>query len=168
VDKVLTESDVGIIPVSGIVGAKVSKTKRVEVPFVGWIAERAEIGIVRSDDHDRPAGSNQAVELLHCFHDVRDMLDHMDRAQFVERLVAKGVRKQVEIGNYVGARAGVAVESDGTGILVDSTADVEDSLGHVYTSVAAKTKRLSDVRGIEARTAQHQELGQVLRSQQTD
>jgi len=58
------------------------------------------------------------------------MLDDMHGAEFIERTIAERIGKKVEVGDHVGARARVAVESDGTGIFVDSTTDVKDALGH--------------------------------------
>src|SRR5882724_13032624 len=112
------------ISVARVVLAEVAEAEGVEVPFVSWITEGAEIGIVRGHYGDCPSRAYEAVELLHGFHDVADVFDHMDGAQFVERLVAEGVGEQVEVGDDVGAGTGIAVESDGAGVFVDPTADV--------------------------------------------
>jgi hypothetical protein len=52
---------------------------------------------VRGLDPDGAPRPDQAVELFHRPHDVRDVLDHVDREQAVKGVVAKWVRVVVEI-----------------------------------------------------------------------
>ena len=125
-----------VISVAGVIRAEVAEAEAVEVPTVSWITERTEIGIVRRNDGHSAAGANEAMELLHGLHHIGDVLDHMDGPQRVEGLVAKRIREMVEIRDHVRACTGVAVKSDGAGVFVDSTADVEDALGHYCTSLA--------------------------------
>ena len=119
-----------VISVARVVLAEVAEAERVQVPFVSGITEGAEIGVVRGNDRYYPTRPHQPVELLHRLHHVADMFDHMDGAKLVEAIVNKGVREQVEVRNHVRAGARIAVKADGAGMLVDSTADVKDALGH--------------------------------------
>src|SRR5450432_1580944 len=116
-----------VISVAGIVLAEIAETETVEVPAMCGIAERAEIGVVGRHDRHCAARFYQPVELFHRLHDVRYVLDNMDGPQLIERLIAKGIRKSIEIGNHVRPRARVAVEADRARKFVDSTADVEDA-----------------------------------------
>ena len=62
---------------------------------MGGIAKRAEIRIVRRDNHDAPAGGKQPVELFHRADDIRDMLEHVNRPYFAKRVVAKRKREVI-------------------------------------------------------------------------
>jgi len=91
---------------------------------VGGIAERAEIGIVwRFDPHTSPR-ADQAMKLLHRLDHVGHVLDHVDRAQLVERAIRERIGETVEIADHVGFAGEIPVDPDGTGILADTAADV--------------------------------------------
>ena len=51
---------------------------------MGGVAEGAEVGVVRSHDQHFAAGAHQAVKLLHGFHDVAHVFDHVDGLERVE------------------------------------------------------------------------------------
>src|SRR5579883_3243645 len=80
---------------------------------------------MRSFDAYRAPAPHQAVKLLHGAHHIVQVLDYMDRRQAVERAVGKRVRVPVEVREDVGAAGGIAIDSDGTGLLVNPAADVE-------------------------------------------
>src|ERR1035437_6721035 len=105
--------------------AEVAEAETVQVALVSGVAERAEIGVVRGLQAHGAAGPHQAVELLHCAHDVADVFDHVDRRQPVERAVGERIGKAVDAQQDFGAAGGIAVDSDGSGLLVNSAADVE-------------------------------------------
>ncbi len=86
----LLKSRSGIVGVSAVIVAEVAEGKAVQVPAMSGIAERAEIGIVRRDNHGLAARGEQAMELFHSSDDVRDMLDHVNRAHFAKRVIRKG------------------------------------------------------------------------------
>jgi hypothetical protein len=74
---------------------------------------------------DMPVGGQKPVDFFHHANDVADMLNHMNDANFPERVVAKRVRKTVEIGDNIGAGASVAVKADRAWKFIDAAADVE-------------------------------------------
>ncbi len=53
------------------------------------------------------------------------VFDHVDGGEAVEGTVGERVGKAVEIDQDVGAAGGIAVDSDGTGLLMNPAADVE-------------------------------------------
>ena len=53
---------VGIIAEPGVILAEISEGVAVQMPAVGGIAERAEVGVVRRDDVELPAGAQAAGE----------------------------------------------------------------------------------------------------------
>src|SRR5277367_4520798 len=65
------------------------------------------------------------MEFLHGGDHVGHVLDHVDGAQLVERVIAERIGKAIEVDKNVGAGARVAIDSDRTRVLVDSAADVE-------------------------------------------
>src|SRR5258705_116250 len=79
----------GIVSESGVVGAEVAEGERVEVPAMSGIAEGAEIGIVRGLDADAAAGAHQAMKFLHGGDHVGEVLDDVDGAQLVERVIGE-------------------------------------------------------------------------------
>lgn len=87
--------------------AEMTQRKAVQVPAMGRIAKRAEIGVVRRHDDQQPARSEQPVEILHCPHDARDVLDHMRAADFIERAIGKGQGRLVKVRDHVGAARGM-------------------------------------------------------------
>ncbi len=97
------------------------------MPPMRGVAERAEVGIVRSGDEDASAIPQQAMELLHGTDHVGHVLDNVDGPDFVEGVIAERVRKVVEIAKDVGARSGNAVDADRAGIFVNPTPNVENS-----------------------------------------
>src|SRR3954451_9675832 len=66
------------------------------------------------------------MKLLHGADHVIHMFDDVNRRETVERTIGEGIRKAVEIGEDVGAAVGIPVEPDGSGLLVDPAADVEN------------------------------------------
>src|SRR5215472_1142432 len=109
-----------------MVFAKVAKAETIQVALMGWIAEGAEIGVVRRLDAQSASVAQQPVKLLHCAHDIAQMFDYVNRGNAVERLVGKGIRKTVEVGQNIGAAGGIAIEPNGAGLLANPAADVED------------------------------------------
>src|ERR1039457_2282 len=128
-----------------MVFAEVAKTEAVQVALVGGVAERAEIGVVRRLDAHRAARAHQPVKLLHGAHHVVDVFDDMDGRQPVERAVGERVRKTVQVRQDVGAAGGVAVDTDGAGLLVKAAADVEDSHLRYSSSVSMAKSHWSRV-----------------------
>ena len=116
---------VGVIRVAAVFLAEIAERETVEVPAVGGIAERTEVGVVRRDDERLAAGTQQAVEFLHGLDYVGDMLDHMNGLQFIEDRVAERVGKTVEVADYVGVAGQVPVNPDRARIFADAAADVE-------------------------------------------
>lgn len=64
--------------------AEIPERKTIQVPPVGRIAIRAEIRIVRRDDHGPAAWREESVELFHCPDDIGDVFDYMDGPDFTE------------------------------------------------------------------------------------
>ena len=81
---------------------------------------------MRCCDNDAPVRRQQPVKFLHHADNVADMLDDMNDAHFSKGVIAKWIRKAVEIGDDVGACAGAAIKADRSGEFVNATADVED------------------------------------------
>src|SRR5271169_3361848 len=94
------------------------------------VAERAEVGVMRRGEKHAAARREHAMKLFHGADHVRDVLDHMDRAQLTERIVAKRVRKTVEIAKHIGAGIPIAIHADGARVFVDAAADVENPGGY--------------------------------------
>jgi hypothetical protein len=92
--------------------AKMAQREAVQVPAMGRIAKRAEIGVVGRHDDQSPARSEQPVEILHRPHDARDVLDHMRTADFVERAVGKGQGRLIEICDNIRAARRMRVYAD--------------------------------------------------------
>jgi hypothetical protein len=109
-----------------VVFAEIAQRKAVEVPPVGRITKRAEIGIVRSHDYHPAARGNDAVELLHRADYIRYMLDQMDGADFAEGIVPEGQGDLVQICDHVRARVRVTVYPDSARIFVEPTTYVKD------------------------------------------
>src|SRR4029079_18430401 len=93
----LFEARAGVIGVAAVPIAKIAQRETVQMPAVGGIAEGTEVSVVRRDDQGFATGAQQAVELLHGFDYVGDMLDHMNGLQFVEGRAAERVGKTVEV-----------------------------------------------------------------------
>jgi hypothetical protein len=57
------------------------------------------------------------------------VLDDVDGVQGVERGVAEGVRKPIQVAENVGTASGVPVDSDSARQFIDAASDVENSHG---------------------------------------
>src|SRR5579872_4025577 len=117
-----------VVAEAAVILAEVAERKTVQMPAVGGIAERTEVGVVRCHQKHAPRWRGHAMKFLHGGDHVRDMLDDMDGAHARERIVAKRIRKAVEIADDVGAAARIPVDADGAGIFVDAAADVQRAL----------------------------------------
>ncbi len=91
---------------------------------MGGIAEGAEIGVMRGDNDQPAARSEQAMEVLHGAQNAGDMFDHVGGANFDKRAVGEGQGRLVEIRDYVGAACRVGVYADRAGKFVDAAAGV--------------------------------------------
>ena len=111
--------------------AEVAQRKAVQMPLMGRIAERTEIGVMGGDDQDAPTGLEQPMEFLYGPDDVRDMFDQVDRADFTKARVLKREREVIEIRDHVGIRVNVPINSDCARMLLDSTADVKYPVGEI-------------------------------------
>ena len=123
----LTESRGGVITEAAMVLAEVPERKAGQVMFVGWIAEGAEIRVVRSLDTNAPARPDQAVELFHCPDHVRQMFNDMDGSQLVKAAVAERIREAVQLADDVGGTRRIAVDPDRTWVFANPAADVKRS-----------------------------------------
>jgi hypothetical protein len=94
---------------------------------MGGVTEAGKVSVVRGNDKDRAARPDKSVEFLHGTHDVGDVFDDMDGLEAMEGRVAERVRERVEVGEDIGAAAGVAVEADGAGEFIDPAADIENA-----------------------------------------
>ena len=88
------------------------------MPAVGGVAERAEVGVVRGDDDDFAAGLGEPVELFHGADDIGGVLEEVDSPDLPKCVIAEGERDVIEIGNDVGARMWIAVDTKRAGVLV--------------------------------------------------
>lgn len=86
---------------------------------------------MRGHDDDSTAGCKQAMELFHRPHYVSDMLDQMYGANLSEGVVVEGEREVIEVGDDVGARVEVAINSDRAGVLVYSATYIEDQASRI-------------------------------------
>ena len=68
------------------------------------------------------------------------MLDDVDCLQSSEAIVLKRVRKSVELHENVRPGAGIAVDADGSGQLIDSTADVKNVPIHKQRTIVQRTR----------------------------
>src|SRR5450755_1499564 len=121
----LTKSTFRIVAEAGVIVAEVAEAETVQVVLVGGIAEGAEIGVMRRLQAHGAARAHQAVELLHGADHVAHVLDGVDGRQPVERTVGERVGKAVEVRQHVGTAGGIAVDSDGAGLLVNPAAHVQ-------------------------------------------
>lgn len=106
--------------------AEVAEREAVQVPAVRRIAEGAEVGVMRRDDVRRAARPQQAMKLFHRRDHVSHMLDHMHGAYLVENAIPQRIWMPIEIADHIRCSTGDAVKSDGAGIFVYPTADIED------------------------------------------
>ena len=95
-----------------------------------WVAEGAEIGVMRRDDNGVAAWCKQPVKFFNRAYDVSDVLDHMDGSDLAKRAISEGKRKMVEIGYYIRSGARVAVHADSSRMFVNSAADIENRKPH--------------------------------------
>src|ERR1022692_3756016 len=121
----LTESRFRIISEAGGIVAEVAEAETVQMVLVRGIAEGAEIGVMRRLQAHRAARLLQPVELLHGADHGAHVIDGMDGRQPIERVVGERVGKAVEVRQDVGAAGGIAVDSDGAGLLVNPAAHVQ-------------------------------------------
>src|SRR5580704_3473305 len=101
-----------IIIVAAVIGPEIAEREAVEMPAMRGIAERAEVGVMRSDDEDAAGRRDDAVKLLHGADDIGYMLDDMHGAKRCERVVAERVRETVEVADDVGPAARIAIDAD--------------------------------------------------------
>lgn len=109
-------------------GIKVIERKRIEMPAVSGITERAEISVMRRGDEDRSTSSCDAVEFLHGGDDVGDVFDDVNGADFVKYAFAKGKRAAVNVAEDIGRGTGIFVNANGAGRFYDTAADIKDSM----------------------------------------
>src|ERR1017187_1170404 len=107
--------------------AKVAEAEAVQMALVRWVAKRAEVRVMRGFDAHLAARAHQAVKLLHGADDVVDVLDYVNAGQAVEGVGSERVGKAVQIGQHVGVAGGIAVEPDGSSLLMNPAADIEDA-----------------------------------------
>lgn len=82
---------------------KIAEREAVQVPSVRRIAPGDEVRVVGRHQINRPAGPGHAVNFRHRFHDVVQMLDHMNPADLVKPVISKW-QSVVEIANDIGCR----------------------------------------------------------------
>ena len=114
-------------------GAEIAERETVQVPTMSGIAKRTEIRVMRRNNEHLAAGSRKAVKLLHRANHVGDMLDDVNRPDFVERIVAERIGKMIEFAQNIRLDARNAIDSDRAWIFVDAAADVEHAwrkVGH--------------------------------------
>ena len=107
----LAESRGRVVSKPAVIFTEVAKREAVEVPAVGWIAERTEISVVRRDDDRAAAGSKQAIELFHGADHVGHVLNDVDRAHFAERTVAEWKGEMIEIGDHIRLGGRIAIQT---------------------------------------------------------
>ncbi len=95
------------------------------MPAMGGIAERAEIRIMRRDNHSLAAWNQQTMDFFNGFDNIANVLDHMCRANFAEGIVAERKGKTIQICDHVCLGIEVSVQADRAGILVDPAADIK-------------------------------------------
>jgi hypothetical protein len=105
---------------------KVAERKTIQVPAVAGIAKRAEIGVVRRYDDGASAGCKQPVKFFDGAYHVRDMLDHVDGADFAERAVTERKGEMIQAGDYVSPGMGITVEADCAWMLVEAAPYVKN------------------------------------------
>ena len=64
------------------------------------------------------------MKLFHQADDVSDMLNNVNGPHFAERIVVKGERDMVEVGDHIGGGVRVSINADRTGIFFDAAADI--------------------------------------------
>src|SRR5262249_51940624 len=97
----LPEAAARVVAEAGVIIAEVAEGERIQMPLVRRVAEGAEVGVMRRLDADGPARPHQAVELLHGADDVGNMLDYVNRAQVVERIIGEGIGDSIEVAEHV-------------------------------------------------------------------
>lgn len=95
------------------------------MPAVRGIAEGGKIGVVGRGQINGSAWADQTIELLHGAHDVAHVFDDVRGVDAVEAAVTERIRKYVEVGQYVGAAIGIAVNPDSSGKFIDAAANVQ-------------------------------------------
>lgn len=61
----LTVASLRVIAEAGVVLPEIAKREAIQMPAMGRVAERAEIGVMGRGDVHGPAGTKQAVKLFH-------------------------------------------------------------------------------------------------------
>ena len=74
---------------------------------------------MRGDNHGAAPGLQNAMKLFHQPDHIRYVLDDMNGAHLTEGTVAERIRRMVQVGNDVGARTEIAIEPDGSGMLIE-------------------------------------------------
>src|SRR3981081_1901081 len=89
------------------------------------VAKRTEVRVVWSDQVNSAARARDAMQLFHRFHDVGDVLDQVQRANLVERVIGEGQPSGVHITQNIGGGVAIFVDADGPGKFLLPAADVE-------------------------------------------
>lgn len=113
-----------VVAETAVILAEVAKREAIQMPAVGWVAKGTEVRVVRGGDEESPSGLQDAMKLLHRADHVRDVLDDVNRADFAEGAVAEGIRKAIEIAEYIGAGVRVPIHADGAGAFIYAASDV--------------------------------------------
>jgi hypothetical protein len=73
------------------------------------------------------ARADQAMKLFHRCDHVGEVLDDVDGAQLVERIVGERIGDVIQDAEHIGMAVGIAIDADRAGVLIDPTADVKRS-----------------------------------------
>lgn len=105
---------------------EIAERKAIQVPAVGGIAKRAEVGVVRRNDDDPAARDEQPVELFDGAYHISYVFNHVGGADLAEGAVAERKWEMIQVRDDVGPGMRVAIQAYGAGVLVEAAADIEN------------------------------------------
>jgi hypothetical protein len=106
---------------------KIIERVGIQMPAMGRIAERIDVGVVWRQKENGPAGLCNAMKLFHGGNDIAHVLDQMLATNLVEGTITERKVPVIEMTDHVGAGRRIHVDTDRPGILIGTTSNVENA-----------------------------------------
>jgi hypothetical protein len=105
---------------------EIAERKAIQVPAVGGIAKRAEVGVMGRNNNDPAARDEQPVEFFDSSDHISYVFDHVRGANLAEGAVAERKWEMIQVRDDVGSGMRAAIQAYGAGVLVEPAADIEN------------------------------------------